>query len=435
TNTSSDSFGPLTIFGGTPLTGEFGAAQNCQGATLSPGGSCSVFYTFSPTAPGPFSDESSFTISATANQEDGEAFSVSLAGVGVNPITAAPLSHDFGNVNVGNTSAQMATVITNTSSDSFGPLTIFGGTPLTGEFGAAQNCQGATLSPGGSCSVFYNFSPTAPGPFSGMSDFTISATADQADGEDFSVTLEGCGGSPEEPCPPSKAIFSVEKNFTDDNPAEVEITLLCNTGIPLRQSAKLAEGVPVKFVVTEFASGELDCNVMETAPPGYATSYDDGSPAPDKCRFEGVANAAYLNCMITNDPLAVDVKVTKQWMDEQLGEVVPEAWASYACTGEMFGPTAGTLHFVGIEETESFAVVPHWNGGTVCTVTETLDDPSVEVDDHQCEAMSVTLNGGAECTITNTRFYEGIPTLNRLSLAMLALLLAMVGAIGIRRFG
>ena len=39
-----------------------------------------VNYSFSPEAPGQYSDTSSFTISETNNQSDGEDFSVSLSG-------------------------------------------------------------------------------------------------------------------------------------------------------------------------------------------------------------------------------------------------------------------------------------------------------------------------------------------------------------------
>ena len=85
TNTGGDPFGPINIFGGAPPTAEFNASQNCQGTTLPAGGSCTVNFTFSPGAPGSFNDTSSFTISETSSQNDGEDFSVSLTGVGVDP--------------------------------------------------------------------------------------------------------------------------------------------------------------------------------------------------------------------------------------------------------------------------------------------------------------------------------------------------------------
>jgi hypothetical protein len=80
TNTGGDPFGPINIFGGAPPTAEFNASQNCQGTTLPAGGSCTVNYTFSPAAGGTFNDTSSFTISETNSQSDGEDFSVTLHG-------------------------------------------------------------------------------------------------------------------------------------------------------------------------------------------------------------------------------------------------------------------------------------------------------------------------------------------------------------------
>jgi DUF3048 family protein/ASPM-SPD-2-Hydin domain-containing protein len=85
TNTGGDPFGPINIFGGAPPTAEFNASQNCQATTLPAGGSCNVNYSFSPGAAGTFNDTSSFTISETNSQADGEDFSVTLTGVGYDP--------------------------------------------------------------------------------------------------------------------------------------------------------------------------------------------------------------------------------------------------------------------------------------------------------------------------------------------------------------
>ena len=79
-NTGGDPFGPINIFGGAPPTAEFNASQNCQATTLPAGGSCTVNYAFTPSEPGSFNDTSSFTLSETNDQRDGEDFSVSLSG-------------------------------------------------------------------------------------------------------------------------------------------------------------------------------------------------------------------------------------------------------------------------------------------------------------------------------------------------------------------
>ena len=103
---------------------------------------------------------------------------------------------DFGSVDVGTTSAPVPVILTNTGGDPFGPINIFGGAPPSAEFNASQNCQGATLPAGGSCSVNYTFSPSGSGLFTDTSSFTISETNSQADGEDFTVNLSGTGASP-----------------------------------------------------------------------------------------------------------------------------------------------------------------------------------------------------------------------------------------------
>src|SRR5688572_17403924 len=74
TNTGGDPFGPINIFGGAPPTAEFTASQTCQAQTLPAGGSCTVNYTFMPGSAGTFNDTSSFTISETSSQSDGEDF-------------------------------------------------------------------------------------------------------------------------------------------------------------------------------------------------------------------------------------------------------------------------------------------------------------------------------------------------------------------------
>jgi hypothetical protein len=108
-------------------------------------------------------------------------------------------SIDFGEVNVGS-SAQSAVTLTNTGGDPFGPINMFGGAPPTNEFNASQNCQGSTLPAGGSCQVNYSFAPGATGAFNDSSNFTVSETMSQSDGEDFAVALTGKGCEPNSNC-------------------------------------------------------------------------------------------------------------------------------------------------------------------------------------------------------------------------------------------
>jgi hypothetical protein len=130
---------------------------------------------------------------------------IALAGLGIitpehvgavdTDIAISTTAIDFGQVNVGST-AQASVTLTNTGGDPFGPLNMSGGAPPTNEFNASQNCQGTTLPAGGSCMVSYSFSPGSVGTFNDSSNFTVSETQNQQDGEDFSVSLTGVGFDP-----------------------------------------------------------------------------------------------------------------------------------------------------------------------------------------------------------------------------------------------
>jgi len=110
-------------------------------------------------------------------------------------LTIDTLEIDFGTVAVGSTAGPISVTITNAGGSAFGPINIFGGAPPSPDFNASQNCQGTTLPAGGSCTVNYTFSPSLAGYSSDFSDFTISQTSSQSDGEEFNVALYGCGNA------------------------------------------------------------------------------------------------------------------------------------------------------------------------------------------------------------------------------------------------
>lgn len=231
-----------------------------------------------------------------------------------------------------------------------------------------------------------------------------------------------------------QARFQVSKDFEDDNTAEVEVTLSCNTGLPLEQTTTISEGDPVNFVVGDYETGTLDCEITETVPAGYTASYDDGTVSADNCSYEDLIGGQQT-CAITNNLDAVDVEVTKVWIDAN-----PQfnnqnvAGASWSCSNVAFGPTSGFLNFNGNPDTQSFSVYPDWDTGTSCAITEVdLFESGVEVEDSECQGLVVSPGEGATCTIYNTRLYQGIPTLSPYGLGVLALLLLGLGFVAVRR--
>ncbi len=125
---------------------------------------------------------------------------------------------------------------------------------------------------------------------------------------------------------PITARFLVNKVFTDGNPGKVQVTLTCNTGSPLTQSAMISFGDPVAFVVEEMLIvddplGATTCNIIETgvtgSTVGYLTVYDalGGVESIISCEFSArsaLDNLDLINeCDIVNTPAPVDVDVTK----------------------------------------------------------------------------------------------------------------------------
>lgn len=232
------------------------------------------------------------------------------------------------------------------------------------------------------------------------------------------------------------ATFAVEKFFNDGNPAEVEVTITCNTGLPLQQPATISEGDGVVFVVGDFNDGEMNCTVTETeSAGGYTVEYFDGTTTSDEgCSFEGVVLGGDYICEVTNTLLPVDIEVTKTWVDDNPQFETPlVAQASYVCENEQFGDSAGSLFFIGNPDSQTFSVFPSWEETTTCTVEEDFTEGGVETDDSECQSLSVSPGNGNACTIVNVRLYEGIPTLDRYGLAVLLLLVLGIGGFALRR--
>lgn len=85
-----------TLFGGAPIDQVFGASTTC-GAPLAPGGTCTVFYTFEPDAPGRHVTQSTFSLDSSGKRR----FTIELRGGVAAPALAAefqPAAVDPGEV-------------------------------------------------------------------------------------------------------------------------------------------------------------------------------------------------------------------------------------------------------------------------------------------------------------------------------------------------
>lgn len=270
--------------------------------------------------------------------------------------------------------------------------------------------------------------------------------------ESLAITVprgcEGAGGG-------DVATFTVQKQYLDGNDqTPVTLNIRCNTGLPLEQTTTVVPNpgpfgdFEVNFTVGSFEDGELDCEVWESAPESYTPSYECFSTGsctdtPSECRFTGVTVADENLCTIRNYPDPVLIEVSKEWVDSREGlEVGHHARVDLVCNspydgdGEWVdGAMFWSWEFEDGTPPQTATVYPRFGGGTECRTIEAVASSAVESLGTCSEWQPVALGAGTlVCSITNTIFYEGIPTLNPLGLAIAALVLLLTGLVASRRF-
>ena len=234
------------------------------------------------------------------------------------------------------------------------------------------------------------------------------------------------------------ALFHVTKTFSDGSTDEIDVTLTCNSGLPLKQTFTIAGGDPdgVTFVVTDIPESGATCEVTESgAPAGYTTVLNGGAG----CTWEEVVVGRF-NCAITNEANPATYTVYKDWTVYREGGdvVVGEADVTIECDSAIVGGDEddGTWTLSGtLSDGETLvATVDTTTGPATCSATEEITQSGVEQVSVGCDEVSLAAGGSHTCTFTNTVFFEGIPTLSQYGLAILVLLTLGVGFIGFRRF-
>jgi hypothetical protein len=269
--------------------------------------------------------------------------------------------------------------------------------------------------------------------------------------ESLAVTVpRGCSGNNNS----EVATFTVQKQFVDGNdetPATLRIR--CQTGLPLEQSFTVmpnpgALGDPeVEFTVDNFEDGALNCDVYETDPANYSGSYEcfsEGacSTTATACSFTGVSGGQENLCVIRNYPDPVTVTVAAEWLfnSEDLvdsGFISVDLLCRNVHDGDGF-LSGDTMIWSWLLNSNSApvsgTVYPRFDGGTECRTEVSSPNSAIEFASDCADWTPVALGDGAlTCTITNTVFFEGIPTLSPLGLALAAMLLLGTGLIATRR--
>ena len=223
-----------------------------------------------------------------------------------------------------------------------------------------------------------------------------------------------------------------------------DVTLSCNAGLPLVQTAPVGTTFTVKELregdICTVTMGDLDGDwvghVYECSGTGVATE--------SGCEFTIDAEAIASTVNVLAIPAAFEYTANLTW------EISPDADPGIE-DGAMLMATCENV-FVGVHgangplttttvtvagDMDTFAAIealPDPNGSTECFAELMGVGSAVEVT-NDCGRETVEVGDGmVDCDITATAFYEGIPTLSQYGMALMALLMLGVGFVGFRRF-
>jgi uncharacterized repeat protein (TIGR01451 family) len=233
------------------------------------------------------------------------------------------------------------------------------------------------------------------------------------------------------------ASFVVSKVFSDGNVGDVEVSLSCNDGFVNASTAVITGGDPngFRFVVRDFISGALNCEIMETPVPGYQAEYSSMDVVSGiSCDYLAVEGGAENFCVITNTLLPVPVTIDTVWeLVDDPADIPLESVVRLVCENVAGGQSEWEWFIQG-NQTNTALVLPRFDGTTRCVVDQ--QSASSAIESSGCEnPIVVTINASESgCMLVNTAFFEGIPTLNRFGLLLLISLMLGVGFVGFRRY-
>lgn len=266
---SNTGSGPLTVSDLSVAASPFAAAGGTCGPTpitLGAGASCTLQYTFAPTALGAATQ--SFTVT-TVGKGSG---SFELSGTGIQGnLAIAPTAVDFGNTLVGSSSAEQSVTLSNTGTASLN-VTALSAAAAPFERTATGSCAATlpiTLAAGSSCTLSYRYSPTATGAAGQI--LTVTANAPGSG----TIALAGTGIQGNLTITPTSVGFgnvnvgstSPEQTVTLANTgtASLEVTALTTAAAPFARTATGSCAATLPITLAAGASCTLTYSFAPTA--------------------------------------------------------------------------------------------------------------------------------------------------------------------------
>ncbi|MDY6904680.1 MAG: choice-of-anchor D domain-containing protein [Thermodesulfobacteriota bacterium] len=272
----------------TDFTVDTGGAGCGDSFFLDPAESCTITATFHPATAG----SRSANITISSNDPDEPSVTISLSGTGqavvvTEPdITVAPTGHDFGDINVGSSSAAVTFTITNDGDDDLSVTDIDNSntTDFTVDTGGGGCGDSFVLAPAESCTITATFNPATAG------DRTADITISSDDPDESSVTISLSGtGVPVVVTAPDISVTPVTHDFGDidvgSSSAAVSFTIT-NDGDADLSVTDIANSNTADFTVNTGDGGCGDSFVL--APAASCTITVTFNPSTDGDRTADV---------------------------------------------------------------------------------------------------------------------------------------------------
>ena len=201
----------------------------------------------------------------------------------------------------------------------------------------------------------------------------------------------------------ARATFHVIKAFTDNNRSSVEVTLSCDTGLPLEQTKSSWIPIPTKTAwilwswtttTVNWTASLLKPRYPDTPPPTpIAVKAETGRTAVSTTTWNLSADHS---CVVVNDLLTRSGSMSGRSGSTTIRNSTPSTTHGRAGTAQVStiilvthlsffgceGEICGSLSFYGADSTDSFYVYPNWQGTTYCWVDERVFESGVESTDN-----------------------------------------------------
>jgi hypothetical protein len=345
---------PLVVSAISAITSSGGSnafaitGNSCFGEGLSPGSTCTVTVSFSPTLMTAYTGELQFVSNAGT-------LDLALTGTGVAPfLQVSPMSVNFGGVFVGASATSDVTLTnTGTATLTFASIivtndaaTVFTQAPTT------LSC-GTTLAVGASCIVRVKFAPAALSTYTGMLQVTGNFAAGSAN-----VSLTGNGTAPPPTVSPPSVSFG---NVPVGGSASSTVTITNGAAVDIPIAVSLAASA---FTVTSTCGATLaagaSCAAAVTFAPTSATTFSGTMQVVSSLATPSTVNVPVSGTGVTGSlPVATFSASSVTFARQTVGTTSPAQTVTLTNTGST------ALHITSIAISGDF-------GYTGCGFPQTL---------------------------------------------------------------